>query len=773
MRLKLLMVAASGLALLASAAQAQVSVGAAVQSKGEYEDAFRQFEGEDWPTPNVYRTATGEPGPQYWQQKVDYVIDVTLDEANRSLTGSERVTYHNNSPQTLTSLWLLLDANGYSATAIDRVTESAGSADTYGFFEAIQTVLYQSFDGSFRDIRVTDARGRALNFMVNQSLMRIDLPQPLKPGETFVFNLAYVMPIPSGDLTGARAGHECFKASDGGEDCIFQLAQWFPRLTAFSDYEGWHQQQYLGSEFPLEYGDYQVSITVPADHVVAATGVLANDAQVLTAEQRRRLAQARTATDPVYIVNPAEAAAAELGSVPGTRTWTFRASNVRDFSWASSRKFIWDAMGVPNRDPEVPVVMAMSFYPSEARPLWDQMSTRAVAHALEVYGEATFPYPYPVAQSVNGPVGGMEYPMITFNGARPQRAPDGTAQRMEDVKYALAGVIIHEIGHIWFPMTINSDERQWVWMDEGINTFVEFQASKLWDADFDASGEARGGIIRHMLSENQQPLMTNAQSLTNYGYEGYVKPGVALTVLRETVMGRELFDRAFAEYGRRWKFKRATPYDFFRTMEEVSGMDLDWFWRGWFYSTDHVDISLDDVKLATLQQPGQAGGAGGGGQQGPAEPEGPPPPSITVLADRAEGRVPLVERMPELANPTDEGSAEFPITDEQRRTWAAAKDGQYDAIVAQARNFQGHIYSLTFSNVGGVVMPIIVRFTYDDGTTETVKIPAEIWRRNNRQVIWRHVTDKTVASVMVDPMQQTADADVANNAWPRATAPAE
>jgi hypothetical protein len=391
-----------------------------------------------------------------------------------------------------------------------------------------------------------------------------------------------------------------------------------------------------------------------------------------------------------------------------------------------------------------------------------------VAHALDVYGEATFPYPYPTAQSVNGPVGGMEYPMITFNGARPQRAPDGTPQRVDDVKYALAGVIIHEIGHIWFPMIVNSDERQWVWMDEGINTFVEFQAEKLWDAEFDASGEPRGAIIRHMLSENQQPLMTNAQSLTNYGYEGYVKPGVALTVLRETVMGRELFDRAFAEYGRRWKFKRATPYDFFRTMEEVSGMDLDWFWRGWFYSTDHVDISLDDVVVATPAQPN----AGGSGQQaeGPATPPAPEPPSVTVLADRAEGRVPLVERMPALDNPSDEGSAEFPITDEQRRTWAAAKNGQYDGLIARARSFDGKLYRLTFSNVGGVVMPIIVQFTYDDGTTETVKIPAEVWRQNNRTVTWQHVTDKTVTSVMVDPMQQTADADLANNGWPRAAA---
>lgn len=765
MRPSLLLMAASGIALLASAAQAQVSVGAADQSKGEYEDAFRQFEGEDWPSPNVYRAATGEPGPQYWQQKVDYDVDVTLDEANRSLTGRQRITYHNNSPHTLTYVWLLLDQNGFKRNSMDRVTNTTNDSGTYGMFDLVQVVVGEQWEGGFNDLTVADARGRPLNFLVNDALMRIDLPQPLRPGERFTFDMGFTLPIGNGDLTGGRSGYECFRASDGGEDCIFQLAQWFPRLAAFSDYEGWHQLPYLGAEFPLEFGDYEVSITVPADHVVAASGVLQN-MNVLTPEQRRRYEQARTADAPVYVVNPAEAAAAELGSVAGTRTWTFKAENVRDFAWASSRKFIWDAMGVRNGDPEVPVVMAMSFYPSEARPLWDVVSTRAVAHALEVYGEATFPYPYPTAQSVNGPVGGMEYPMITFNGARPQRAADGTPQDVDDVKYALAGVIIHEIGHIWFPMVVNSDERQWVWMDEGINTFVEFQAEKLWDPEFDASGEPRGGIIQHMLGENQQPLMTNAQSLTNYGYEGYVKPGVALTVLRETVMGRELFDRAFAEYGRRWKFKRATPYDFFRTMEEVSGMDLDWFWRGWFYSTDHVDISLDNVVVATAQQPGQPQPQAGD------EPTAPPPPSVTVLADRAEGRVPAIERMPMLDNPGDEGSAEFPITDEQRRVWAAAKDGQYDGVIAAARGFDGKLYRLTFSNVGGVVMPIIIQFTYDDGTTETVKIPAEIWRTNNRQVTWQHVTRKTVTSVMVDPMQQTADADLANNAWPRATSAA-
>jgi hypothetical protein len=769
MRLRVLLAAVSGLALMSTAAWAQVSVGAADQSKGEYEDAFRQFEGEDWPSPNVYRAATGEPGPQYWQQKVDYVVDVRLDEAGRSLTGSQRVTYQNNSPHELDYLWVLLDQNGFKRNSMERATSTTNDEGTYGLFDMAQVIIAEDWEGGFSNLTVADVRGRPIPFLVNDALMRIDLPTPLKPGERVTFDMGYVLAIGDGDLTGGRSGYECFRASDGEQDCIFQLAQWFPRLAAFSDYEGWHQLPYLGSEFPLEFGDYQVSITVPADHVVAASGVLANDGQVLTAEQRRRYAAARTATDPVYIVNPAEAAAAELGAVDGTRTWTFRAENVRDFAWASSRKFVWDAMGVPNADPEMPVVMAMSFYPGEARPLWDQISTRAVAHALDVYGEATFPYPYPTAQSVNGPVGGMEYPMITFNGARPVRAPDGTPQRVEDVKYALAGVIIHEIGHIWFPMVVNSDERQWVWMDEGINTFVEFQASKLWDADFDASGEPRGGIIRHMLSENQQPLMTNAQSLTNYGYEGYVKPGVALTVLRETVMGRELFDRAFAEYGRRWKFKRATPYDFFRTMEEVSGMDLDWFWRGWFYSTDHVDIALDSVVVATMAQPG----AGGQRPQGPATPPAPEPSSVTVLADRAEGRVPLVERMPALDNPSDDGSAEFPITDEQRRVWAASKDGQFDDIVARARSFEGKLYHLTFSNVGGVVMPIIVQFTFDDGTVETVKIPAEVWRQNNRTVTWQYVTNKTVTAVMVDPMQQTADADLANNGWPReAAAPA-
>jgi hypothetical protein len=308
MRLKLLMVAASGLALLASATQAQVSVGAADQSKGEYEDAFRQFEGEDWPTPNVYRAATGQPGPEYWQQKVDYVIDVRLDEAGRSLTGNQRITYRNNSPHELPYLWLLLDQNGFKRDSMDRVTSTTGDEGTYGMFDIAQVLIYQDWEGGFSDLTVTDARGRPLPFLVNDALMRIDLPAPLKPGESVTFNMGYSLAIGDGDLTGGRSGYECFRASDGGSDCIFQLAQWFPRLAAFSDYEGWHQLPYLGSEFPLEFGDYEVSITVPADHVVAASGVLRND-NILTAEQRRRMAAARTATDPVYIVNPAEAAA--------------------------------------------------------------------------------------------------------------------------------------------------------------------------------------------------------------------------------------------------------------------------------------------------------------------------------------------------------------------------------------------------------------------------------------------------------------------------------
>jgi len=769
MRIRVLVAALAVSTLTAGAAVAQVSVGAVDQSRGTYEDKFRQFEGESWPSPNDYRTASGAPGHNYWQQQVDYVIDVRLDEDAKALTASQRITYHNNSPDTLSYLWILLDQQDMAEGSMANVASPSSSSETYQFFEALGFERGQTWAGGFRNITVKGTDGRPLNFTQVDALLRVDLPRPLAPGERISFDMTYAMPFAQTMVTGARSGYECFPGSTPAGNCIFQAAQWFPRLAAYSDYEGWHTLPFLGSgEFPLEFGNYQVSITVPADHVVAASGELQNSRDVLTREQQARMEQARSATDaPVYVVTPDEAAAREQGRSTDTRTWRFEAENVRDFAWAASRGFVWDAMAVRQDEPgaEYPTVMAMSFYTKEARPMWDTYSTRAVAHAIDVYGSFTFPYPYPTAQSVNGPVGGMEYPMITFNGARPTRDENGTIINGDETKYALVDVIIHEIGHIWFPMIINSDERQWTWMDEGINTFLEYQATKLWDPDFPSRGEPRD-IVRFMTSDNQVPLMTRYDTALNAGNVGYLKPGTALVVLRETVMGRELFDRAFREYAERWKFKRATPYDFFRTMEESSGMDLDWFWRGWFYSTDHVDISLENVvqaRLATDEDEEQSDGP-----PPPGEPEAEvvEPPVPLTIANNA-GMQTVIERNPALDAYDDRADGAYPLTDEQRRAIGRGGRQMIMPLIQEAQAFDSNVYRFSFKNVGGVVMPIILKLTFDDGTSEVVRIPAEIWRYNSQEVSWQYVTDKTLVQTEVDPDWETADADRENNYFPR------
>ena len=769
MRIRVLVAALAVSTLTAGAAGAQVSVGAVDQSRGTYEDKFRQFEGESWPSPNDYRTASGAPGHNYWQQQVDYVIDVRLDEDAKALTASQRITYHNNSPDTLSYLWILLDQQDMAEGSMANVASPSSSSETYQFFEALGFERGQTWAGGFRNITVKGTDGRPLNFTQVDALLRVDLPRPLAPGERISFDMTYAMPFAQTMVTGARSGYECFPGSTPAGNCIFQAAQWFPRLAAYSDYEGWHTLPFLGSgEFPLEFGNYQVSITVPADHVVAASGELQNSRDVLTREQQARMEQARSATDaPVYVVTPDEAAAREQGRSTDTRTWRFEAENVRDFAWAASRGFVWDAMAVRQDEPgaEYPTVMAMSFYTKEARPMWDTYSTRAVAHAIDVYGSFTFPYPYPTAQSVNGPVGGMEYPMITFNGARPTRDENGTIINGDETKYALVDVIIHEIGHIWFPMIINSDERQWTWMDEGINTFLEYQATKLWDPDFPSRGEPRD-IVRFMTSDNQVPLMTRYDTALNAGNVGYLKPGTALVVLRETVMGRELFDRAFREYAERWKFKRATPYDFFRTMEESSGMDLDWFWRGWFYSTDHVDISLENVvqaRLATDEDEEQSDGP-----PPPGEPEAEvvEPPVPLTIANNA-GMQTVIERNPALDAYDDRADGAYPLTDEQRRAIGRGGRQMIMPLIQEAQAFDSNVYRFSFKNVGGVVMPIILKLTFDDGTSEVVRIPAEIWRYNSQEVSWQYVTDKTLVQTEVDPDWETADADRENNYFPR------
>ncbi|MDO7651587.1 MAG: M1 family metallopeptidase, partial [Gammaproteobacteria bacterium] len=573
-----------------------LSFAAIDQSKGSFEDKFRQLD-EVFPSPNLSRPATGEPGPMYWQQRADYKIQIKLNEDTRSVEGSETITYTNNSPLTLKYIWLQLDQNIFAKESINNLTRPWGGGDSSVDFSTLRRQNFMDkFEGGFQELSIKINNKSADTNLVGTHV-RINLDQPLKPGESTSLDIEWAYALVEENAVRARNGYETFE--DGND--IFLMAQWYPRVTVFSDYEGWHNKEFIGNgEFTLEFGDFEVDISVPSDHVVSATGVLLNENDVLSPIQKKRMKQARKSEKPMFIITPDEAYDNELEKSTDYKTWSFKAENVRDFAWASSRKFIWDAAGYKQDSKENPLVMAMSFYPKEGEPLWSKYSTEAVMHTMKVYSKYSFDYPYPTAQSVNGPVGGMEYPMITFNGPRTELEDDGTRTYSRSEKEFLIGVVIHEVGHIYYPMIVNSDERQWTWMDEGLNTFVQYLAEQEWDINYRSDrGEPRW-MTEFMSSSYQVPIMTNSESLLQFGNNAYGKPATALVVLRETILGRELFDQAFREYSVRWKFKRPTPYDFFRTMEEASGVDLDWFWRGWFYSTDHVDIALNNIHLASL-----------------------------------------------------------------------------------------------------------------------------------------------------------------------------
>lgn len=747
------------LGLLLGSALVSIAVPASAdpirQTKAPFRDAFRQLEGEEWPTPTDYRAASGAPGHRYWQQEVDYRIAMRLDEASRTVTAQATITYQNNSPDRLTYLWLLLDQNVFRRDSMAELTATTGGGDEVSLSALRRIQRFKEWEGGFDIGAVRDASGRNLPHTIVDTLMRVDLPTTLAPGASTSFTIEWSYALNENKVVGGRDGYECFTEAWEDGNCIFLGAQWFPRLARYSDYEGWHNKAFLGSgEFTLEFGDYTVELTMPADHVVSATGELQNAATVLTAAQRQRLATARNASEPVYVVTPEEALAAEGRRANGEKTWVFAAQNVRDFAWASSRKFVWDAMGVRQDNPQQPLVMAMSFYPKEARPLWDAWSTKAIAHTIDTYNSFAFPYPYPTAQSINGPVGGMEYPMMTFNGPRPLRdRKTGELTYSERVKAGLIGVIIHEIGHIYFPMVVNSDERQWTWMDEGLNTFLQFQAEKRWSEDFPSRrGEPRD-IVEYMVSRDQVPIMVQSDSLLQFGANSYAKPATALTILRETVMGRELFDKAFRDYATRWRFKSPTPYDFFRTMEESSGIDLDWFWRGWFYSTDHVDIALDRVTAARLVPADAEAAATRRAEAVAAE-----PPSLTATRNTAPT---VVERDAAVRDYYDQVSRTAATAKERRDAAKASEELKPEERAA--RNLPDNFYRFDLRNVGGLVMPVILRLDFSDGSTETVRIPAEIWRRNSEAARWQYVTPKTLVRAELDPLWETADADRGNN----------
>ena len=716
-------------------------------------DKFAQLE-TLLPTPNEYRTASGAPGPRYWQQRADYNIKVSLDDQKQAITGAETITYTNLSPDMLAYLWVQLDQNILAKNSITTATNVAQvNNGRFSFQELDNQLATAEFDGGYKITAVTTAGGQPLKYTINHTMMRIDLPTPLRPGQSVAFGVKWSYNVNDQLKISERSGYEYFPAD---KNYLYEIAQFYPRMAVYSDATGWQNKQFLGNgEFTLPFGNYRVSITAPADHIVGATGTLQNPDQVLTSAQRQRLVQARGAKKPVLIVSQDEATRNESSRATGTKTWTFAAQNVRDFAWCSSRKFIWDAMGITQNGKPV---LCMSYYPKEGNPLWGQYSTEVVAHTIKTYSKFTIPYAYPVAISVHGPVGGMEYPMICFNGGRPEK--DGTYSA--DRKYGMISVIIHEVGHNFFPMIVNSDERQWTWMDEGLNTFCQYLTEQEWERGYPSRRGEPSNIVAYMRTDKslQTPVMTNSESVLQFGNNAYGKPATALNILRETVMGRELFDYAFKTYATRWAYKHPQPADFFRTMEDASAVDLDWFWRGWFYGTDRCDISLEGVKYyrANTKNPGLENARLQKEQQAQV-------PTLSVQRNATDIKRTAVEEKPELKDFYN-GYDPLAVTEADKQRYF-----QYLSALSpqqqQRLNGNLNLYELSLRNVGGLVMPVIIQMTYDDGTQDLVNIPAEIWRKNNEQVTKIIVSPKNVVSFVLDPYQQTADTDLSNNAYPR------
>ncbi len=729
------------LCLFATAMMAQLPENRATKFKQLYEEL---------PTPNTYRTASGAPGHEYYQQRADYDMDIVLDDDNQRIYGEQTVTYYNQSPDELRYLWVQLDQNMREPSSITNKvrTESLGEKVSSA---QIKRIL-NDFDGGFKLEYVQQTNGRDLPYTVNNTMMRIDLPQPLKSGSSFSFKVKWWYNINDRMVLGGRSGYEYFKED---ENYLYTIAQFFPRMAVYNEVEGWQNKQFIGTgEFTLPFGNYKVRITAPEHHVVAATGVLKNESSVLTREQRNRLRDARKADVPTMIITPEEALENESRRSDKTKTWQFEAENVRDFAFASSRKFIWDGMNQPTGGKDV---LCMSYYPKEGNPLWEKYSTKVVAHTIEVYSRFTIDYPYPVAISVHANRIGMEYPMICFNGGRPE--PDGTYS--EATKYGMISVIIHEVGHNFFPMIINSDERQWTWMDEGFTTFVQYLAEQEWDVNYPSRRGPAHKIVDYMKGDphGMVPIMTNSESILQFGNNAYGKAATALNILRETVMGRELFDYAFKEYARRWAFKHPTPADFFRTMEDASAVDLDWFWRGWYYTTDHCDIALDDVRWYQIST-------------GNPEIENP------IARERSENENRGISHMRNLDMKDETVVARDPDT----RDFYTEVD-RYKVINRDLEDYERYLtkfdedekalldtnlqfYQINLRMVGDLVMPVILEFTFADGSRQVERIPAEIWRKGDREVSKVYAFQQEVTSVILDPFLETADTDRGNNYWP-------
>jgi hypothetical protein len=710
-------------------------------------DKFKQLDDDIFPTPNAYRTASGAPGHQYWQQRADYEIEATLDDANRTLQGRETITYTNNSPDELHFLWLQLDQNErapdsdtYTTMTDTKLSERMSAAD-------MRWIDRIPFDGGFKIEYLKDKNNNALPYTIHKTMMRVELPAPLKPKQKFILQIGWHYLINDRAIYDGRSGYEYFPKDD---NCLYTIAQWYPRMCVYDDTKGWNNRQFLGNaEFALNFGDYKVKITVPADHIVAATGELQNPQTVLSPQQLQRWTQAQNATKPVWIVTEEEAKNNEKQRSTATKTWQYTAENVRDFAFASSRKFIWDAMAVKFGSR---TVIAQSLYPKEGNPLWAKYSTEVVAHTLKTYSKYTLDYPYPQCTAVHADMIGMEYPMISFNFGRPLE--DGSYSA--ETKYRMISVIIHEVGHNFFPMIINSDERHWAWLDEGINSFVEYLTEQEWERGFPSRRGQPATAIPYMTSnkKTQKPIMTDPESVKALGSVFYTKPAAALNILRETVMGRELFDYAFKEYARRWAFKSPHPTDFFRTMEDASSVDLDWFWRGWFYGTDHTDIAIESVTEWQFETPDPTL------LKEKAKKQREELKYISDIRNKTAIAKTRVEQNPELADKYT--TPTYEVTEKEKKNFekfTAALTEREKQLLSSGKYY----YEVKFKNKGGLVMPLIIKFLYLDGTEEIQRIPAEVWRFNEEEITKVFPFTKKLKEIVLDPFAETADADLTNN----------
>lgn len=696
--------------------------------------------------PNFYRNASGAPSSSYWQQRADYNIKAILDETNNTLSGEETITYYNNSPDDLSYLWIQLEQNVNKKGNEDfgSINNSVKDGMTTKQMQFLTRAV--DFPAGYSIKYVKDANGKNIKTLVNNTMMKVKLNTPLKSGESTVLNMAWSYHITDRSMfLLSREGYEYFPDDD---NTVYLIAHWFPRMAVYNDTEGWQNQQFqkLG-EFALEFGDYNVEITVPEDHIIASTGVLQNSESVLTKTQRKRLNEAKKSFDkPLMIITKEEAETNEKKKTTKQKTWKFTAKNVRDFAFASSRKFMWDAQAV-----KLPTntVMAMSFYPKEGLPVWQEESTKAIMHALEVYSEATFDYPYPVCISVNTSNIGMEFPMISFNGGRPKNGKISKA-----AKASMIGTIIHEVGHNWFPMIVSSDERKWMWMDEGLNTFLHQRTVAERYPDFNSTTPKT--IVPFMSGDKNilRPIMTTSDNelLTQFGANFYLKPTVGLQMLRNSIMGKELFDEAFKEYANRWKYKHPNPSDLFRTLEDASATDLDWFYRGWFFTTDNVDMELTDVKWFKVYE------------------------ENTNIEDQNSTAKVKIEADGKNVDAQTKDFSNGPETITMKTT----PDNAYGQFLSRLdepeirKQLSGkNIYELTIKNVGGLVMPVTIEWVYNDGSTEIDTLPAQIWRRNEYEVKQTFVKEKEVAKVNLDPNFEFADTNMKNNSFPKTETPSE